>query len=78
LAGFVDFLAGKANLCGRGFSVLLLWKNGASPKAISSGCDFAALLRGVVFVGEVALRKRLDFLRAGLMVNIGGKGTGSS
>ena len=66
LPGFVDFLAGQADV-GGGSSVPN--GNGGIPAALSAD-DLAPLLRGVVFVGEAALRQRFDFQPGGLTLTI--------
>jgi hypothetical protein len=63
----VDFFAGEADV-GGGSSVPD-W-NGGIPAALSTD-NFATFLRGVVFVGEAALRQRLDLKRVGLRAKRG-------
>jgi hypothetical protein len=44
----------------------LCWKNGTFPQAIRTACNFAALLRRIVFINEAALRwrsKKTDDIR---------------
>jgi hypothetical protein len=57
----VDFLAGKADIVGRRLNVLA-----GNIYRLAPCRDLAAFLRGVVIVGEAALRAGLDFERIGL------------
>jgi hypothetical protein len=50
-----DLLAGKAEVFGRRFPVVLLGNNGASSELIAAFGDFSPFLRCVIFVGQPAL-----------------------
>jgi hypothetical protein len=61
LPGFVDFLAGKADIVGRRLNVLAGNIYRLTPCRV-----LAPPLRRVVFVGEAALCQRFDFQCVGL------------
>jgi hypothetical protein len=64
-AGFVNFLAGKADIGGRG-DLVLAGNMIPQRRAIRAGCHVAPFLRRLVFVGKSALRGRVDFQRVSL------------
>jgi hypothetical protein len=55
LPGFVDFLAGQADVGGSSFPDVPLRNVGAFPQVRAMLRDLAPFLRGVVFIGKAAL-----------------------